>query len=145
MEATMGSDLLGFLSAAMLGAQLLYGGLVGTITDSQGAMVPGAKVVIVNTDTNLTRETTTDSQGGFTFVNVLAGPYDVKVTLDGFRDSVRTGVPVSVGQISRANLVLEVGTMNEGITVRSEAKLLQTDRADEHPELRTTELTNRPL
>ena len=44
-------------------AQILYGSLVGGVTDAQGSAVPGARVEIVNTDTNFTRETTTDSQG----------------------------------------------------------------------------------
>ena len=63
--------------------------------DAKGAVVPGARVTIVNTDTNLTRETTTDGQGAFSFVNVLAGPYDVKVALQGFREAVRSRVPVT--------------------------------------------------
>ena len=53
------------VAAAPAAAQLLYGGLVGTVTDPNGAVVPGAKVTIVNTDTNLTRETTSDAQGAF--------------------------------------------------------------------------------
>ena len=59
-----------FLAAVPVGAQLLYGGLVGSVVDAQGAVIPGATVKIVNTDTNLTRETVTDAQGAFTFANV---------------------------------------------------------------------------
>jgi Carboxypeptidase regulatory-like domain len=126
-------------------AQLLYGGLVGGVVDSQGAVVPGAKVTIINTDTNLTRETTTDAQGTYSFVNVLAGPYDVKVALAGFRETVRSRVPVTVGQISRVDLVLQVGALTESVTVQSNAELLQTDKADVHTELKSTEITNLPL
>jgi hypothetical protein len=126
-------------------AQLLYGGVVGTVNDANGAVVPGAKVTIVNTQTNLTRETTTDGQGQFSFVNVLAGPYDVKVALEGFREAVRTGVPVTTGQISRVDLALQVGALSESITVQSAAELLQTDKADVHTEIRSTEITNMPL
>jgi hypothetical protein len=126
-------------------AQLLYGGLVGSVADAQGAVIPGATVKIVNTDTNLTRETVTDAQGTFTFVNVLAGPYDVRVTLSGFREAVRSRVPVSVGQISRVEMALEVGALNEVVTVQSEAQLLPTDKADVHTEIRSTEITNLPL
>ena len=126
-------------------AQVLYGGVVGTVVDANGAVVPGARVTIVNTDTNLTRETTTDGQGAFSFVNVLAGPYDVKVALEGFREAVRSRVPVSVSQISRVDLRLEVGALSESITVQSAAELLQTDKADVHTELKSTEITNLPL
>ena len=134
--------LFGVASAA---AQLLYGSLVGSVLDSQGAVVPGAKVTIVNTDTNLTRETTTDAQGAYSFANVLAGPYDVKVAIEGFRETVRTGVPVTTGQISRVDLALQVGALSESVTVRSAAELLQTDKADVHTEIKSTEITNMPL
>ena len=134
-----------FLAAVPVGAQLLYGGLVGSVVDAQGAVIPGATVKIVNTDTNLTRETVTDAQGTFTFVNVAAGPYDVKVTLTGFREAVRSVVPVTVGQISRVDMALQVGALNEVVTVQSEAQLLQTDKADVHTEIRSTEITNLPL
>jgi len=126
-------------------AQLLYGGLVGAVIDQQGAVVPGARVTIVNTETNHTRETTTDAQGVYSFVNVLAGPYDVRVALQGFREALRSRVPVTVGQISRVDLRLEVGALSEGITVESALELLQTDKADVHTELKSTEITNLPL
>ena len=95
-------------------AQLLYGGLVGNVVDAQGAVVPGASVTIVNTDTNLTRETTTDAQGAYSFANIQAGPYDVKVVLTGFKEAVRSRVPVTVGQISRVDLTLSVGDRERG-------------------------------
>ena len=87
-------------------AQLLYGGLVGTWSTRRERSFPGASVTIVNTDTNLTRETTTDAQGAYSFANVQAGPYDVRVALQGFREAVRSRVPVTVGQISRVDLTL---------------------------------------
>jgi hypothetical protein len=133
------------VAAVPAAGQVLYGGLVGAVVDAQGAVVPGASVKIVNTDTNLTRETTTDAQGGFTFVNVLAGPYDVRVSLQGFREAVRTRVPVTVGQISRVDLTLQLGALTETVTVESAAELLQTDKADVHTELKATEITNLPL
>jgi hypothetical protein len=126
-------------------AQLLYGGLVGTVFDANGAVVPGARVTIVNAETNLTRETTTDAQGAYSFVNVLAGPYDVRVALEGFSEAVRSRVPVTVSQISRVDLTLQVGALSETVTVQSAAELLQTDKADVHTELRSAEITNLPL
>jgi hypothetical protein len=131
--------------AAPARAQLLYGGLVGSVVDAQGAVVPGANVKIINTDTNLTRETMTDAQGTFTFANVAAGPYDVRIALSGFREAVRSGVPVTVGQISRVDMTLQVGALNEVVTVQSEAQLMQTDKADVRTELNSTEITNLPL
>jgi carboxypeptidase family protein len=126
-------------------AQLLYGSIVGTVVDAQGGTVPGARVTIVNRDTNFSRETITDAQGGYSFTNVQAGPYDVKVSLEGFKEAIQSRVPVTVGQISRVDLTLAVGALSESVTVQSAAELLQTDKADVHTEIKSTEITNLPL
>jgi hypothetical protein len=126
-------------------AQVLYGTVVGTVKDAQGATVPGATVTIVNKDNNLTRETVTSATGAYTIVNVLPGTYDVKVSLTGFREGVRTGVPVSIGEISRVDMSLEVGTLTETVTVASEISLLKTDKADVSTELKSTEIVAMPL
>jgi hypothetical protein len=126
-------------------AQLLYGSVVGVVKDSQGAFVPGATVTITNKDTGLTRDTTTGAEGTYSLPNVLPGQYDVKIVLQGFRESVRSNVPVTIGQISRVDVTLEVGTLSETVTVASEAQLLQTDKADIHTEIKSTELVSMPL
>ena len=93
---------------------------------------------IVNTDTNFTRETTTDSQGAYSFNNIQAGPYDRQGVA--YRGSARPSSPAcrsgsgrSAGSIS----TLQVGAMSETITVQSAAELLQTDKADVHTELKS--------
>lgn len=63
------------LIAVPAAAQTLYGGVVGNVRDAQGAVVPGATVTIVNTGTNLTRDTVTDAQGAYNFVNVQSGDF----------------------------------------------------------------------
>ena len=126
-------------------AQILYGSIVGTVTDAQGGHVPGATVTIVHKETNLIRESVTDGQGRYSLTNVLPGPYDVKVTLTGFREALRTSVPVTIGQISRVDMKLEVGTLTETVTVASAAELLQTDKADVSTELRADAITQMPL
>ena len=126
-------------------AQVLYGSIVGNVTDAQGGAVPGATVTIVNKETNLTRETTTNEEGNYSLVNVLPGPYDVKVSLQGFREVLRSNVPVVIGQLSRVDAALEVGTLTETVTVASEAQLLQTDSAEVSTQLKSTEITSLPL
>jgi hypothetical protein len=126
-------------------AQVLYGSIVGNVTDDSGAAVPGATVTITNTQTNLTRTAVTNETGAYSFTNVLAGPYDVKVSLQGFKEAVRTGLPVTVNTVSRADMVLQLGQLTETVTVQSEASLLQTDKADVHTELNSEEITNLPL
>ena len=76
---------------------------------------------------------------------MLAGPYDVKVTLQGFKENIRSDVPVSIGQISRVDVALELGALEETITVASSTNLLQTDLADVHTELRSGEIEALPL
>ncbi|MEO7730504.1 MAG: carboxypeptidase-like regulatory domain-containing protein, partial [Kofleriaceae bacterium] len=98
--------------------------------------MPGATVQISNKATNFTRETATDGEGAFSLVNVLPGSYDVKVSLPGFREGLRTGVPVSIGQISRVDVALELGNLSETVTVASETQLLQTDKASVSTELK---------
>jgi hypothetical protein len=133
------------LVAAPARGQVLYGSIVGGVTDSQGAVVPGATVTITSKETNLTRETTTNAEGTYTLANVLPGTYDVKIALEGFRESLRQNVPVTIGQVSRVDVVLEIGALTETVTVESKSELLQTDTADVHTELKSTEITAMPL
>lgn len=133
------------VAAVPAAAQLAYGGLVGVVKDASGGALPGATVTIIETGTNLTRETVTDDQGQYNFVNVQPGRYDVRVTMESFREVVHTGVPVTVGQISRVDVTMELGALSETVTVQSEAALLQTDKADVRTELTSDEITNLPL
>ena len=107
--------------------------------------MPGATVTITHKETNLSRETVTNETGIYTFTNVQAGAYDIKVSMSGFREFVKTDVPVSVNQISRVDVKLDVGALTETITVQSAAELLQTDKADVHTELKSAEITSLPL
>ena len=133
------------LAAGNVSAQILYGSITGIARDAQGAAIPGATVTIVNKETNLTRDTVTGADGSFTLNNVLPGPYDVKISLTGFREAVRTSVPVTIGEISRVDMTLEVGALTETVTVASDAQLLQTDKADVHTELKSDAITSMPL
>ena len=126
-------------------AQILYGSILGVVRDPQGALIPGVTVTITNKETGHKRDTTTDAQGAFTLTNVQAGPYDVKATLQGFREFVRSNVPVSIGQIARVDMTLEVGALTEVVTVASETSLLQTDKSDISTELKAEVIGNMPL
>ena len=102
-------------------------------------------MTIVNKETNLTRETVTNTEGAYSVLNVLPGQYDVKICLTGFRENIRANVPVTIGAISRVDMSLELGTLTETVTVASAAQLLQTDKADVSTELRSAEITAIPL
>ena len=85
-----------FLEPRNVSAQVLYGSIVGQLSDASGAAVPGATVTITNQDTGLTRTAVSNETGGYSFTNVLAGSYDVKITLQNFKESVKTGKMVEV-------------------------------------------------
>jgi Carboxypeptidase regulatory-like domain/TonB dependent receptor-like, beta-barrel len=138
---------IGFIAgtASISSGQVLYGGITGTVIDSTGAIVPGATVTITHKETNLSRESVANEAGIYTFTNVQAGTYNVKVSMTGFREFVKTDVPVSVNQISRVDVRLDVGALAETVTVQSASELLQTDKADVHTELKSAEITSLPL
>ena len=83
----------------------------------------------------------TGATGTFTFTNVQAGTYDVKVSMQGFKEAVRTDVPVTVNTVSRVDSRLELGALTESVSVVSETALLQTDKADTHTELKSQTIT----
>ena len=126
-------------------AQVLYGSIVGNVEDSSGATLPGATVTITSRETNLARSAVTNETGAYSITNVQAGTYDVKVSLQGFKESVREAVPVSVNTVSRVDARLEIGQLSETVTVQSETALLQTDKADTHTEFQEATITQLPL
>ena len=126
-------------------AQVLYGGVLGNVTDAQGARVPGATVTVTANATNLTVDTVTNAEGAYTLPNLPPGSYDVKVSMPGFREYIQTGVPVTAGQLSRVDVKLAVGALAETVTVESATELLQTDTTDLHTVLKSKEIINLPL
>ncbi len=136
---------LGCLGASVAQAQVLYGSIVGNVEDTSGAALPGATVTITSKETGLSKTVVTSDVGSYTFTNVLAGIYDVKVTLQGFKEAVKADVPVTINTVSRADARLEIGALTETVTVESQTALLQTDKADTHTEIKSTAITQLPL
>ncbi len=126
-------------------SQVLYGSIVGNVTDAQGAVTPGVTLTATNTGTGLTVETVTDENGTYAFRNLLSGTYDLSASLAGFRGHQERSIAVSAGNPVRVNVTLAVGGVNEVVTVTSERTLLQTDKADLHTELTSQEIINLPL
>ncbi len=126
-------------------AQILYGSLTGNVTDPSGAAVVGATVTITQTETNQTRTTTTNDSGIYNFPTIPGGTYELKVTAQGFRTLVRTGIAISTNTVTRVDAQLELGAVTESIQVTGEAALLQTDRAEVRRELPSVTLLNTPI
>lgn len=121
---------LGLLLATAAHAQLAsQTALVGTVSDSGGAVLPGASVVAVNAGTRDTYEATTNAEGDYYIQFVRPGKYDISVTVNGFQVFRATGVDVASNQIVRTNAVMQIGGVNETVSVEARAQVLDTDRA----------------
>ena len=96
------------------------GYISGTVTDKSGAAVVNADVVITSTGQNLTRDTTTNSDGAYVGSALPAGTYDVAVTAPGFQKYEAKGVVLDVAQKLRLDVSMTVGSMNEEIVVTGE-------------------------
>src|SRR6187402_3343946 len=90
-------------------AQVLYGSIVGTVTDESNLAVPGATVTITHAETNQARETTSNETGNYSFPNVAAGTYRVDVTLPGFQSFQSRDIVVRLNAAVRVDARLTVG------------------------------------
>src|SRR5215471_8634249 len=111
-------------------AQVLYGSIVGNVTDPSGGVVVNADVTVMNKSTGLTRQVATDQTGYFAIQNLLEGSYDLSITAPGFKPVIEKGVSVRINNVTRTNLRLEVGGVADSITVDAAATVLQTTKAD---------------
>jgi hypothetical protein len=126
-------------------AQVLYGTVVGNVTDpSQGAVVKAA-VTLAAADIGFQRATVTDDRGWYEFANVPAGNYSVRITAPGFSTFEASGLAVTVNTVARVDAQMKVGAVSETVTVGAEAAVLQTDKTDVSKEISTREITSLPL
>ncbi len=118
--------LLAATAAAQLASQT---GLVGTVRDASGGVLPGVTVTAVNTGTQDTYETVTNAEGIYNIPNLRTGRYTISIALEGFKTFQVSGVDVAGNQVVRRDAVLEVGALTETVTVEAAAAVLATDRA----------------
>jgi len=137
--------LAGMTPADPVHAQATRATLLGTITDQSGAALPGITVTATETRTNVSHTTTTNATGNYTFPNIPDGIYNVKGELEGFKTVVREGVRLAVNTSVRIDLSLEVGGLQETVTVTGETPLLQTDRTDTGRTIESIQVAAMPL
>ncbi len=121
--------LLTMLLAAVVFGQGYFGTVSGEITDSSGAMVPGAKVTLLDQQKGYHFAATSDNSGRYLFASVPPGSYSVSAELEGFEKAMRTGITLSVTENATANLRLNVATARQAVQVEAEAQALQTEDA----------------
>ncbi len=126
-------------------AQVLYGSVVGVVTDQSGAVIPGATITMTGSGTGVTKSATADGGGRFDLVNILPGKYDLKVEQKGFRTYVTKDIDVVPDTVARMDVKLDVGQLSEQVTVEANAVVLQTDKADTHAVIDTKQITSLPL
>lgn len=109
--------------------QATDGNIVGTVLDSSGAVVGGAKVEFANVDTGVKNATTTDSAGTYRFGNVPVGSYTLTVTAPGFTTTLLKEVHVELSRTTTANFTVAVGTVSSVVEVSAAVALIDTTTA----------------
>ena len=113
----------------MLFGQTTGGSIFGDVHDETGAVIPGTSILIINVETGIAREATTNESGRYRVQNLPVGSYQVDASFTGFKTVTRRGITLNVGQDARVNIALEVGTVAERVEVIGEAPLLETQNA----------------
>ncbi len=117
------------LISPQLMAQTIDTSIRGTVTDSSGAVVPGATVSVVSSVTGIKKQTVTASTGDYGVTYLTPGTYDVTVTAQGFGSSIQKGIVLEINQQAKVNLVLQVASEQQTVEVASAQPLLQTEDA----------------
>lgn len=126
-------------------AQAVTGTIVGTVTDSTGAVVANATVVVSLTGQNTTHTTTTNESGNFTQPDLPPGTYSVVITATGFKKQTYENISVLTNSTQRVDASLVTGSVSEEITVTTVPPPLQTDRADISTTIESHQISNLPL
>jgi trimeric autotransporter adhesin len=109
-------------------AQGFQGGVRGAIKDS-GGVIPGADITLTNEATNVSRSTTSNAAGEYSFPNLAPGTYTLKTSLQGYKTYQRAGLTVGTQQFITLDVLLEVGALEETIIVTGQAPLIETSNA----------------
>jgi hypothetical protein len=141
--ATCLAALVLLLSVATASAQF-NSGVEGNVQDASGASIPSAKITLVNSATNVTVETTSDSAGVFSFASLGPGSYTVTAKATGFSPA-STGITLTAGETRNLPFKLSVGQANTSLTVTSQAPLLDTGDSRNQQTLDEIALENLPL
>src|SRR5437762_130197 len=112
-----------------ISAQSNKGGISGTVTDQNGAVVPGATVIITNLGTNQQQTLTTSESGAYSISSLDPVDYSVQVEMRGFKKTLIGKVKIDTALITTANITLETGTIDQTVTVQSDPLLINTESA----------------
>jgi len=127
-----------FLSVSIFGAALaalptqaqVAASITGTVADASGAPISAAAVTAKNLETAAVRTATTDDAGRYLLLSLPVGQYEVRVTKAGFKEAVRSGIQLVIGQEARVDLNLQVGAVETQVIVNSDVLLVSTATSD---------------
>jgi hypothetical protein len=128
---------------ARAGAQSFQGGLRGVVKDAQG-VIPGTTVTLVNDQNGVSRETVTNGVGEYSFPAIEPSSYTVRASVQGFKTFERKGVRIGTQEFLALDILLEVGGLEETITVTGESPLIDTTNASTGDVLDTKSLESIP-
>jgi hypothetical protein len=121
------------------------GTIAGVVTDAQGAVVPGAKITVVQVGTGSTVNIVSGAAGDYLVPRLLPGEYFITVQTAGFRGYKREGLQLSANQVVRVDVALEIGEATESVTVTADASLLTTATASIGQPITQSQLQDLPL
>ena len=121
------------------------GTILGTVTDSTGAVLPGVTVTVTNTATNVASRQVTSSSGDYLVPALLPGHYSVSATAKGFQKSVASGITLTVDQKFRQDLALKPGAVTETMNVTAQGVALDTDSEELSTLVSQQQVENLPL
>src|SRR5207249_5299562 len=147
---SLASSFLLFAVAVLVGstgleAQVTTATLYGVVSDSTGAVVPGASITARHQGTGVSRDSVTDERGEFALPALPNGPYRLKIEMPGFKTQTREGMQLGAGQTVRQTFVLEVGQVSENITIAETAPLVETAVSAQMESLGAVEARELPL
>jgi hypothetical protein len=125
-------------------AQRYLGSIQGDVTDTTGAKVPGATIIVVEGTTHYKTTATANDAGSFNFPSLNPGTYTVTLTAPGFKSETRSGVVLTAGQLQEVDFRLAPGEVTESIQVTAENALLDTGSANLATTLSAQEVTDLP-
>ncbi len=131
------------LCAGTMSAQ--SGQLKGTISDSTGAVIPGAEVTLTNVATGISMETATNEAGVYTFPLLQSGSYELSVLSDGFKPVTQAGIVMETSIVRTVDVELELGDVTETVTVEAAAPLLQSETSTVGTLIERTTVMNMPV
>src|SRR5262249_54775731 len=123
----MRSVMIGLLAALTLSAQVDTGAVSGVVTDRSGAVVPGAKISILQLDTNQVTELTTNESGFYSAPSLRVGRYEISVGHEGFRPQKSQPFDLRVQDRAEVNFQLEVAATTSEITISARAPLPESE------------------